>query len=129
MNNIFSTPCFIRKNTIELRKKLEEFGYTIMMGYDTGFIMTSPQNKVVYIPTGKKIEVSDDYGEYIDCGENEQLFLAIAALRDDTDRHQWFCDDDGRWEKSEDDMPSKYMQMNGHKATVKELVEHFCGRK
>lgn len=23
----FTTPCFIRKNTVELRKKLEELGY------------------------------------------------------------------------------------------------------
>ena len=27
---------------------------------------------------------------YIHCGTNEALFLAIAALRDDTDDSQWF---------------------------------------
>lgn len=26
----FTTPCFIRKNTPELRKKLEELGYEIL---------------------------------------------------------------------------------------------------
>ena len=26
----FTTPCFIRKNTPELRKKLEELGYNIL---------------------------------------------------------------------------------------------------
>ena len=26
----FTTPCFIRKNTQELRKKLKEFGYNIL---------------------------------------------------------------------------------------------------
>ena len=25
-----------------------------------------------------------------DCGDNEGLFLAIAAIRDDTDKNQWF---------------------------------------
>jgi hypothetical protein len=28
----------------------------------------------------------------IDCGENINLFLAIASLRDDTDKYQWFTD-------------------------------------
>lgn len=27
---------------------------------------------------------------YIDCGTNENLFLALAALQDDTDNEQWF---------------------------------------
>lgn len=32
----FTTPCFIRKNTPELRKKLEELGYEILGGnWDT----------------------------------------------------------------------------------------------
>ena len=26
----------------------------------------------------------------IDCGTNEELFLALAALRDDTNKFQWF---------------------------------------
>ncbi len=32
----------------------------------------------------------------VDCGTNEDLFLAIAALRDDTDKYQWFTDGD-KW--------------------------------
>lgn len=54
------------------------------------------------------------------------MLLALAALRDDTDRNQWFVDDvAGVWERSESELPSKYMQLNGHKATPEEIVEHF----
>lgn len=31
-------------------------------------------------------------GGYIHCGTNESLFLAIAALRENTDKFQWFTD-------------------------------------
>ena len=63
---------------------------------------------------------------YIDCGTNEELFLSLAALRDDTDRHQWFIDDNTSiWERSNDELPSRYMQMEGHKASVEEIIKHF----
>ena len=62
----------------------------------------------------------------IDCGTNEGMFLALAALRDDTDRNQWFVDDvAGVWERCESELPSKHMQMYGQKATAEEIVEHF----
>lgn len=67
---------------------------------------------------------SDDKSYCIDCGENIELFLAIAALRDDSDYMQWFTDDN-IWELNNDDLPSRYMQLNGHKATVEELIKHF----
>lgn len=63
---------------------------------------------------------------YINCDDNVNMFLAIAALRDDTDINQWFVDDNiGIWECSENELSSRYMQMEGHKATVKEIIEHF----
>lgn len=67
---------------------------------------------------------SDNKPDAIDCGENIDLFLAIASLRDDTDKYQWFTDDN-IWELNNEDLPSRYMQLNGHKATVDELIEYF----
>lgn len=61
---------------------------------------------------------------YINCGDNANMFLAIAALRDNTDKYQWFTDGN-IWELSNDDLPSRYMQLNGHKATIDELIEYF----
>ena len=67
----------------------------------------------------------------IDCGTNEELFLAIAAFRDDTDKFQWFTDGD-LWFKCGDEVCDEnieyYLNKYGrkiHKATVNELIEHF----
>lgn len=68
----------------------------------------------------------------IDCSINEELFLAIAALRDDTDKNQWFTDGD-KWILCPEIKFSTYWAYNDvdintdtiHKATVNELIEHF----
>lgn len=39
-------------------------------------------------------------------------------------KYQWFTDGEV-WEMSESDLPSKYMQIEGHKASVEELIEYF----
>ena len=123
---MFTTPCFIRKNTPELRKKLEELGYTYN-GRDT----ESWGASALYCFDGKYYEVypakPSRYHSIIDCGTDEELFLALAALRDDSDYMQWFTD--GKlWEKSNSDLPSHYMQLEGHKATIKEIIEYFKNR-
>lgn len=67
---------------------------------------------------------SDNKPDAIDCGENIDLFLAIASLRDDTDKYQWFTDGNIT-EMSTEDLPSKYMMMEGHKCTIEELIKIF----
>lgn len=134
---MFTTPCFIRKNTPELRKKLEELGYkpfgSVKYEWDTGWGL-STDNRIGEFESFDnngleniiKCE-SPDYEDSVDCGTDEELFLALAALRDDTDYMQWFTD--GKlWEKSNSDLPSHYMQLEGHKATVEEIIEHFKDR-
>ena len=78
----FTTPCFIRKNTEALRKKLEEVGYKMLFPIEYDNLECS-DNWVNDIKS-----LNDCNG--IDCGTNEELFLALAALRDDTDKFQWF---------------------------------------
>lgn len=122
----FTQPCFIRKNTPELRKKLEELGYKYN-GRDTASWGAS----ALYCFDGKYYEVypakPSRYHSIVDCGTNEELFLALSELRDDTDKNQWFTD--GKlWEKSNNDLPSHYMQLEGHKATVEEIIKHFKDR-
>ena len=130
---MFTTPCFIRKNTTELKKKLEELGYIppYKIWSDENFAICTihRDNMGEYIV----FKIDDDFENvikpsysYIDCGTNEELFLALAALRDDTDKNQWFTDGSKfTWEKSIDGLPSHYMQLEGHKATLQELIEHF----
>ena len=121
----FTQQCFIRKNTPELRGKLEEIGRKLLFsarnGYGSNLFAFKGQFGTVQAYT------VPCFGHFsIDCGTNEEMFLALAALRDDTDRNQWFVDDVyGMWEQSESELPSRYMQLNGHKATAEEIVEHF----
>lgn len=123
----FIQPCFIRKNTPELRKKLEELGYTnTPSGRGEWFIPIEELKYLVTYPISGCYQGCNGYWyeDDFDCGTNEELFLALAALRDDSDYMQWFTD--GKlWEKSNTDLPSHYMQLEGHKATVKEIIEHF----
>lgn len=123
---MFTTPCFIRKNTPELRKKLEELGYIshIYNNNDT--------NNIYVDKLGTYISVDIENQPYfIDCNENEELFLALAALRDDKPDYQWFVWDDteAAGEKFKQYIPGEPWQdwwwFEVHKATVEELIEHF----
>lgn len=139
----FTTLCFIRKNTPELRNKLEELGYLfIPNGWNEWSIPienceyllcdtdTYQGNPISYY-TGKVCK--PNFG--IDCGTNEELFLAIAALRDDIDIHQWFTDGK-EWFLCRflkvgmhySDKPEILFE-RWHKATVEELIEHFRGKE
>lgn len=98
----FTQPCFIRKNSPELRKKLEELGYE--PNFSMGKYPEVYKNIAVCNFFGNRYYgVSDDEttrpGDItdaiknrglIDCGTNEELFFALAALRDDSDYMQWF---------------------------------------
>ena len=119
----FTTPCFIRKNTDNIRNRLKEVGYKMFspIEYDN---LECSDNWVNDIKS-----LNDCNG--INCGFNEELFLAIAALRDDTDKYQWFTDGD-LWFKCGDEVCNEtieyYLNKYGrkiHKATVNELIEHF----
>lgn len=147
----FTTPCFIRKNTQELRRGLEELGYEILNFGNTTLDAHNYDGKGSHksIEEGRAIITS--YGNLygvvyyvdtitkkgrIDCGTNEELFLAIAALRDDTDKYQWFTDGD-KWILCPKTKFSTYwvyyhIDVNTdtiHKATVNELIEHFKTKK
>lgn len=134
---MFTQPCFIRKNTPELIKKLEELGY-IYYNYPISGIKSN--NIVVSLGCIINIYPIDiikrGFNNCIDCGTNEELFLALAALRNDSDYMQWFiCDDNESMFKV--DKPNMSMEefvynyMDGwdttgaRKATVKEIMEHF----
>lgn len=124
----FTTAAFIRRNTPELRKKLEELGYK---KYGNPFQITDDSKLITtidgeYVPYNVPLDDS-----FIDCGTNEALFLAIAALRDDTDKNQWFTDGN-LWFKCGDEMCDEtikyYLNRYNreiHKASVEELIEHF----
>ena len=129
----FTTPCFIRKSTYKLRKKLDELGYRLFgaeLNKDL-CIFTGPEYGLYSIEFFSNIPHPDET-DSVDYGTNEELFLAIAALRDDTDKYQWFTDGD-KWIQWPEILFSTYWVYNDvdvnldaiHKATVDELIEHF----
>lgn len=126
----FTTPCFIRKNTPELRKKLAVLGYKY--GYRADFrhdIIYVDAERNEFFPTFSSNITDDEIA--IDCGANEELFIFLAALRDDTDNNQWFTDSK-EWFQCQylkvgmhyQDKPEILFE-KWHKATVDELIEHF----
>lgn len=132
---MFTTPCFIRKNTPELRKKLEELGYTpnsyeCFWDDDNRYLITfiSPSGF-----NGYGLCITDccilSNKSYIDCGTNEDLFLAVAALRDDSNYMQWFTDGKTWFQNKQNDIEvirhGAGDPINFHKATIEELISHF----
>lgn len=85
---MFTQSCFIRKDTQELRDKLKEIGLEPhpCIAPKTGTYIFV--NRGFY--SGNEIGYQEEIEKAIDCGENEELFLAIAALRDDNDFMQYF---------------------------------------
>lgn len=129
---MFTTPCFIRKNTPELRKKLEELGYENRgkVRYYGEPIYIYCEMDIFYI-SPCKLKIPDNY--IIDCDDNEELFIAIASM---TDNEYGLCD----YYIVTDDYKPQYVKGSIHralplssvihpscyrKATVEELIEYF----
>lgn len=136
---MFTKSCLIRKNTYELRLKLE------LIGYNVKYIKEGYKYlQISWIP-GYVLGVNEEDLNYndnisIDCGDNEELFLAISALRDDTDKYQWFIAENINnihnklWffcirDKIEDMLYSTIKHLKVHKASIEELVEYFTKNK
>lgn len=140
---MFTQKCFIRKNTPEIRKRLDEIGRAFIENGHGEWRIHVDKNE--YLFCGDE-QFCDDriyyyigrvckHIEGINCGTNEELFLAIASLRDDTDKNQWFVNKDGNFifcdqyelknviDNSDEFMD--YCVADFHKATVQELIEHF----
>jgi hypothetical protein len=150
--------CLIKKNTPELCKKLEELGYQLINSADICI-----DNKEKNIKEGKNIFTSlgGYYGiayewdsilaeKRIDCEDNEDLFLGIAAITDKDDKNQYFvlecnlsdifmklciskgsfvvCEkEDWAIDRDKHGNANIFSSRNipAHKATVEELTKHF----
>ena len=140
----FTTPAFIRKNTPELRKRLEALGYKPLLFIEDGECLSTTSNLGHYHSIrSEQFDNKDPHSTYdcagrIDCGANEDLFLALAALRDDTDNGQFFVFEERFVSRINPDViiekgtllkccmdKWRMPYFPFHKATVKELIEHF----
>ena len=141
---MFIKECFIRKNTEQLIFNLHKLGYEYYRPFLIDRFKNICTNFVKNIDFDRNesdrylIDAFDDgYISHfnkimIDCGTNEELFLAIAALRDDSDKHQLFTNGSA-WIKCEQldlkhELDNNYEELcvaDFHKATVEELIKHF----
>ena len=129
----FTTPCFILENNSDIRNKLINLGYKLCECYKISFepkVTCCTPDGIFHLTNDSNI-ITDILGDLgIDCGTNEEFFLAIAALRDDSDIHQWFTDC-YRWElcgvnkASYEGWKNRYKSV-AHKATVEELIKRFA---
>lgn len=132
---MFTQKCYIRKVSDDIIHKLEMIGYEVVRP----MITTSEVKKVILCDGGKCYEYGFYPKDAIDCGDNEELFLAIAALQDDCDSDQWFvyypndiwfiCDyydiEAERHAPSTQNSCQAAWFYDSHKATVEELMEKF----
>lgn len=137
----FTIPCFIRKNTPELRKRLSDLGYRqCLYSEDDGCIVT--ESNIFTSINDEDFDNKEPMPTWnksgrIDCGDNEELFLALAALRDDSDYMQYFTNgtdfikcERKKWLdvlRAVFGDRNEYMDELGkyHKATPTEIIAHF----
>ena len=139
---MFIKECFIRKNTEQLIFNLYKLGYEYYRPLDRfKNICTNFVKNIDFDRNESDRYVIDAFDDgyishfnkiMIDCGTNEELFLAIAAMRDDSDKHQFFTNG-SEWIKCEQldlkhELDNNYEELcvaDFHKATVEELIKHF----
>lgn len=123
----FIQSVFIRENTPELRQKLKYLGFEIIMDIGSNCLLIQ-RSAVVEIFSETALEDLKNNG-VIDCETNKELFLSLAALRDDSDFMQWFIVttmNGIEWVKSgEDRFTGDAAHSIWRKATVEEIIEHF----
>lgn len=135
----FTTPCFVRVENPEKRNNLREWakniGYNFVdvAGIESdysdpqpyievfphSFRSTTPQGNSFYVASRKAI----------DCGDNIELFKALAAMNDENDREQWFVSNEGsEWAICKKTL-NVYSGVLCRKATAEEIVEYFKNKE
>lgn len=128
----FTTPCFIRHATRELGDKL------YALGHRSGTILFWMPNTLLCASYEEYRCFDDEWGNadnliskgFIDCGHNEGLFLALAAMNDSNDYMQWLMLDDGdlwqcKFMRAEDSKLLAFSECSYRKATAEEIIKYF----
>lgn len=140
----FVANCVIYKSNPTLWRKLSEMGLKRNPFEATQRESTPTAPRCIVVQGGMYYDVavnSESLQDFIDCGTDENFFLALAALRNDTDQNQVFIYDDRAWNNDNprrfwfkcrtpdvaDDMHQSGMHRSCTKATIAELIYHFQG--
>lgn len=120
---MFTASCFIRKNTPELISKLIDLGYVKALS-DEEYTESEVYGLIVdqgdIVPLEHPLQEDELIFTYnfIDCDDNEELLIALAALRDDSDYMQWFVSPKTHTKR----IPGCFGQVIGMDGHYKEIV-------
>lgn len=139
---MFTCNCFIRKSTEELVDEVyrlrdrsgEWFWYS-----EIRTLLISEKNRFRCLDDERGNAEKLIKEGYIDCRNNEKMFLTLSALRDDSDKNQWFVNNkNGEYVFCKNDKFKYYIltdptnlnsaidiSNNFHKATPTEIMEYF----
>lgn len=140
---------------IELNKWIKGIGWNVHFSNSgpCSLIANTTQSQALWIDIEEQRTRKIFARDFIDCGENIELFKALAAINDENDREQWFVADSwirfrrsksgvqtesgalevisGHWFKviipSRNNIMAKWQKVLPmlHKATSCEIIEHF----
>lgn len=150
----FTTPCFVRVEDMEKRKELTEWlkgiGYYVCScclfdGWNTLHCRGIDRLKIAYEVHGIcdydeetrysidqfKAENAAKEHHAIDCGENIELFKALAAMNDENDNEQYFVTElaGSSYCVHKNRNTNLDYSLVCRKATVEEIIEHFKKRE
>lgn len=129
---------YIKKITQPLIDRLNELGYEDCW---TGYIHSQEVKTMIFVCDGKWTLTGfpPPYNKnYIDCGTNEEFFLALVEYDKKLVRNQWFiCQEEylgnnlrvvpvGEWQKNTSrDKLTYSLKKLWRKATLEEIINHF----
>lgn len=145
----FTQPCFIQlQHSVDVWfviDKLNMLGYKpcihqygLQEGSESTYIICKSDG--LYYFAYSISYYTDDWG--INCIDNKELFIALAALRDDTNENQWFIAQDTMWDEDYNGEINVYYEegewliwgyyslmetrpSDFRKATKEEIIKHF----
>lgn len=138
---IFTTPCFVRVEDAKAMRTLDmwldKIGYEWKINprseYKEGRYRVLDEEYVknaltVVCSRNKRMWTTEcSIKKAIDCGDNIELFKALAAMNNENDKEQWFKNGID-WRLCHDSIITKMVIPNYalyRKATAQEIIEHF----
>lgn len=128
----FVVDCFVKTKDKNIIRDLKWLGCTVL---ESALKENCNVLKCTYgVVTGKVFRPNSSIkSDQYDCGENAELFLALAGLRDGTMLYQWMtdgfhwgrCPTDKLENQTKEQWKIVYGGLVPHKATIKEILEHF----
>lgn len=135
---MFTCNCLIRKDTKHIRDTLRKYGYkSVALSKDKYDAIMVTKRSIVGMPISFTMEDGSEWhiDKYLkwnpqvyDCGDNEDLFLALASMNDRKIDYSWFVSEDGDIffiENSTYEQREQYFSDEIKPASKEQLITYF----